>query len=167
MTLFSKGNAMDTPPRKPRTNPLDIGMSAMSDPLRWAFELETKPSAATANWLVGEIIPGSHDAFTAVLAPTTSLAQLVELKNAFKSMRVSGATIGERRLAARLYAGTIATAVVRWNARISSQPSISLFDAFTALSHDSDIPEALRDIAELAVEGLPVLPPLVRRNEDE
>ena len=158
---------MDTPQPKPRTNPSDAGMSAMGDSHRWAFELETKPSEATANWLVSEIIPGSHDAITAVLAPTTSLEQLVELKNAFKSMRVSGATVGERRLAAQLYAATIATAVVRWNARISSQPTIALFDAFTALSKDSDIPEALRDIAELAVEGLPVLPPLVRGNEDD
>lgn len=133
--------------------------NALSDTLRWAFELETKPSEATANWIAAEIVPTSTSAIEAILCPTTTLAQLCDLKSAFKSMRVSGATVGERRLAARLYAGSIAAAVVRYHARASTQSNPALIEAFSALAADTDLPERMREIAELALTGLSSLPP--------
>ncbi|MEY3142970.1 MAG: hypothetical protein RLY21_1463 [Planctomycetota bacterium] len=134
-----------------RPHPRYDAASKLSDTLRWAFELDQSPALAGATWLTREIIPDAKDPFDAILAPGTSLDALRELKNAYKMLRTTGVTATERSLAARLYAATIAAAAVRYKTAISTQNAAALQRAFTELAEDDSMPEALRDIASLAL----------------
>lgn len=125
--------------------------STLSDTLRWAFELDQSPALAGATWLTREIIPDAKDPYAAILAPTTSLDALRELKNAYKMLRTTGVTAAERSLAARLYAATIAAGIVRHKTLISTQASSALQRAFTELAEDDTMPERLREVASLAI----------------
>ena len=125
--------------------------SKLSDTLRWAFELDQSPALSGATWLTREIIPDAKDPFDAILAPATSLDALRELKNAYKMLRTTGVTAPERSLAARLYAATIAAALVRYRASISTQNAAALQRAFTELAEDGSMPDRLREIASLAL----------------
>lgn len=133
--------------------------SALGDTLRWAFELETSPAQFGAMWLTREIIPDAKDPFDAILAPTTTLDGLRELKNAYKMLRTSSATAAERSLAARLYAATIAAALVRYKTSISTQSVANLQRAFTDLAEDPSMPEDLRAVAALALTSQPPAAP--------
>lgn len=132
-------------------NPRPDAASALSDTLRWAFELDQSPTLAGATWLTREIIPDAKDPFDAILAPGTSLDALRELKNAYKMLRTTGVTAAERSLAARLYAATIAAALVRYKTQISTQTPSALLRAFTELTEDDTMPSALREVASLAL----------------
>lgn len=125
--------------------------SKLSDTLRWAFELDQSPALSGATWLTREIIPDAKDPFDAILAPSTSLEALCELKNAYKMLRTTGVTAAERSLAARLYAATIAASLVRYKTMISTQAPAALLRAFTELAEDDTMPERLREIASLAI----------------
>lgn len=129
--------------------------SKLSDTLRWAFELDQSPVLAGATWLTREIIPDAKDPYAAILAPTTSLDALRELKNAYKMLRTTGVTAAERSLAARLYAATIAAALVRHGTAISTQTPVALQRAFTELAEDADMPEELRMVASRALNSPP------------
>ncbi|MFM7133929.1 MAG: hypothetical protein ACKO0W_06400 [Planctomycetota bacterium] len=131
--------------------PDDARLSALGDTIRWAVELDGDPALAGATWLTREIVPGARDPFEAIIAPATSLEALSELKNAFKLLRTSGRTAAERSLAARLYAATIAAALVRHRSRISSQSDPALVRAFGELVADDSMPERLRELASLAI----------------
>jgi hypothetical protein len=124
----------------------------LSDTLRWAFELDQSPALAGAMWLTQEIVPHAKDPFDAILAPSTSLDALKELKNAYKMLRTSGMSAAERSLAARLYAATIAAALVRYKTPISTQTPATLQRAFVDLAGDADMPERLREVATLAID---------------
>jgi hypothetical protein len=124
----------------------------LGDTLRWAFELDQSPALAGAMWLTQEIVPHAKDPFEAILAPSTSLDALKELKNAYKMLRTSGMSAAERSLAARLYAATIAAALVRYKTQISTQTPATLQRAFADLAGDADMPERLREIATLAID---------------
>ncbi|MBI1304075.1 MAG: hypothetical protein GC172_09850 [Phycisphaera sp.] len=128
-----------------------ITSASLSDTLRWAFELDQSPALAGATWITREIIPAARDPFEAILASSTSLDALRELKNAYKMLRTSGTTAPERSLAARLYAATIAAALVRHHASISTQTPAALQRAFTDLAEDESMPERLREVATLAL----------------
>lgn len=132
-------------------NPRSDTASKLSDTLRWAFELDKSPALAGATWLTREIIPDAKDPFEAILAPGTSLDALRELKNAYKMLRTTGVTAAERSLAARLYAATIAAALVRYKSSISTQAQAALTRAFTELADDDSMPEQLREVASLAL----------------
>ena len=132
-------------------NPRSDTASKLSDTLRWAFELDQSPALAGATWLTREIIPDAKDPFDAILAPGTSLDALRELKNAYKMLRTTGVTAAERSLAARLYAATIAAALVRYKSQISTQTTNALTRAFTELAEDASMPAALREVASLAL----------------
>jgi hypothetical protein len=142
-------NPSEPSPRQPQPN------SALGDTLRWAFELDQSPALTGATWITREIIPAARDPFDAILAQSTSLDALRELKNAYKMLRTTSATAPERSLAARLYAATIAAALVRYNVAISTQSSTALARAFTELMDDEAMPERLRDIASLALNCQP------------
>ena len=86
---------------------------SLSDTLRWAFELDESPAIAGATFLTREIIPCARDPFDAITDGAATTRQLEDLKNAYKMLRTTSATAPERSLAARLYAATIAAALVR------------------------------------------------------
>jgi hypothetical protein len=152
----------DTPrpdsPRPDTPRPDSPTGTSLGDTLRWAFELDQSPALAGATWITREIIPAARDPFDAILAPSTSLDALRELKNAYKMLRTSGATAPERSLAARLYAATIAAALVRHETQISTQAPAALQRAFTDLAEDDSMPERLREIAALALTRQPQEP---------
>jgi hypothetical protein len=124
----------------------------LGDTLRWAFELDQSPALAGATWLTQEIVPHAKDPFEAILASSTSLDALKELKNAYKMLRTSGMSAAERSLAARLYAATIAAAFVRYKTSISTQTPATLQRAFADLAGDADMPAQLREVASLAID---------------
>ncbi|MCE2885653.1 MAG: hypothetical protein LW806_12245 [Planctomycetaceae bacterium] len=125
--------------------------SHLGDTLRWAFELDASPTLAGATWLTREIVPGARDPFDAIVATTTTLDALEQLKGAYKMLRTAGTTTAERSLAARLYAATIAAALVRHGKLITSQRGEALLRAFTDLESDATMPEAIRSIASQAL----------------
>jgi hypothetical protein len=138
------------PPSPARRKP---GSSeTLGDTLRWAFEFSAEHTHSGPDFIAREIVPGAANAFEAILAPATSLEALCELKSAFKMLRSSSASAAERSLAARLYAGTIAAALIRHRTNISSQSSANLARAFGELSTDDSMPERLREIAALAID---------------
>jgi len=140
---------MTTEPDTPAPRP-SAGAS-LGDTLRWAFELDQSPALAGATWITREIIPAARDPFDAILAASTSLDALRELKNAYKMLRTSGATAPERSLAARLYAATIAAALVRHGLLISTQAHAALRRAFADLAEDATMPDPLREVAVAAL----------------
>ncbi|MFM7259363.1 MAG: hypothetical protein ACKO3W_02040 [bacterium] len=126
----------------------------LGDTLRWAFELDTSPALAGAAWLTREIVPGARDPFDAIVATATSLDALEQLKGAYKMLRTTGSTSAERSLAARLYAATIAAALVRHGKLITSQRGEALLRAFTDLESDTTMPESIRAIALQALKAV-------------
>jgi hypothetical protein len=127
---------------------------SLGETLRWAFELDESPAIAGATFLTREIIPTARDPFEAIAAGTTSLQQLEDLKGAYKMLRTTGATAPERSLAARLYAATIAAALVRSGTLITRQSPFALARAFEELAADRDMPERIRELGGLAIDAL-------------
>ncbi len=127
---------------------------ALGNTLRWAFELNESPAIAGATFLTREIIPGARDPFDAITNGAATVRQLEDLKNAYKMLRTTGATAPERSLAARLYAATIAAAIVRHGAMITRQTPFALARAFEELAGDPDMPERIRDLGSLAADAL-------------
>lgn len=125
----------------------------LGDTLRWAFELDANPAFVGATWLAREIVPSAADPFEAILAPSVGVDALEDLKNAFKMLRTTGATAAERSLAARLYAGTIAAALVRHGRLVTTQRGDALLRAFSELHADESMPERLRDLALQAIDA--------------
>jgi hypothetical protein len=123
----------------------------LGDTLRWAFELDASPALSGATWLTREIVPGARDPFEAIVAPTTGIDALEQLKGAYKMLRTTGTTAAERSLAARLYAATIAAALVRSGRLITSQRGEALLRAFMDLEADATMNEAIRSIASQAI----------------
>jgi hypothetical protein len=118
--------------------------------MRWALDATSSPGRAATDWLASEIVPGSRDAANAIASTTTSIEQLVSLKVAFKAQRQGGASAAERNRAARLYAATIAAALVRHSIRITRNSDGSLLSAFVALRDDEDVEESLRELGGAA-----------------
>lgn len=129
----------------------DPSETRMGEALRWAIEAANDPSMAAADWLTRDICSQYSDAFSLLVDPEVSIEHLRDAKTAFKTMRILGENISDRQLAARLYAGAIAAALVRHGERISSQTDETLQRAMVALQADTDLPESLRSIAELAI----------------
>ena len=127
---------------------------SLGETLRWAFELDSSPAVAGAAFLTREIIPGAKDPFEAIVSPDTTQHQLEDLKNAYKMLRTTGATAPERSLAARLYAATIAAALVRYGALISRQNPFTLAKAFEEMAADPDMPERIRELGPLAIDAM-------------
>ncbi len=127
---------------------------SLGDTLRWAFELDESPAIAGATFLTREIIPAARDPFEAIAGGVATLAQLEDLKGAYKMLRTTGATAPERSLAARLYAATIAAALVRHGALITRQSPFALAKAFEELSADREMPERIRELATMALDAL-------------
>ena len=127
---------------------------SLGETLRWAFEIDQSPALAGARFLTREIIPGARDPFEAIADASTTQRQLEDLKNAYKLLRTTGATAPERSLAARLYAATIAAALVRHGAMISRQAPLALGRAFEELAQDREMPERIRELGSLAIDAM-------------
>jgi len=125
--------------------------NALSDVLRWAVESASDPSMAAADWLARDIDPTQSSATALLTDPRTSLQTLQQAKEVFKTMRIVGETVPDRRLAARLYLAAIAAAIVRYDKKISTQSDAALHRSLKSLVDDEDMPEKLRDLAGLAL----------------
>lgn len=129
----------------------DPSETRMGEALKWAIEAANDPSMAAADWLTRDICAQYSDAFSLLVDPDVSIKHLRDAKTAFKTMRILGENVSDRQLAARLYAGAIAAALVRHGERISTQTDETVKRALVALQADADLPESLRSIAELAI----------------
>ena len=123
----------------------------LSDTLRWALESQLDPAMAAADWIARDIDSRHQTVVDLLTDRTISVDQLMQAKDAFKTMRVVGETSNDRRLAARMYAATIAAALVHFNMRITRQSDLALRRAFEALLEDEEMLEPLRTLAGSAL----------------
>jgi cell fate (sporulation/competence/biofilm development) regulator YlbF (YheA/YmcA/DUF963 family) len=107
-----------------------------------------------ANWLVRDALENKSDAVTALTSAETTLDEFRTLKRVFKQLRVQGETVSDRRLGARLYAISIASAFVFHDRIITTQSSERLIRAFTDLRTDTQLPGPLHAVAERALERM-------------
>ncbi len=123
----------------------------MSAALRWALESSNDPARAAADWLVRDLSPRHESAWAFLADPSVTLDQLQQAKSAFKTMRIMGETVADRRHAARLYAATIAAAKVRHGESISTQSPTAVRRALEALENDPQLPAEARNMVGLAL----------------
>ena len=132
----------------------DTYQSSYSQVLRWALQDSSDSAMASANWLASDIDSG-HDSVEALLDdPKAPLSNIQQAKGVFKTMRVVGETTADRRLGARLYAATIASALVHHKEQISTQSDAAITRSLTALADDRKMPSRLRRLAREALSGL-------------
>jgi hypothetical protein len=129
----------------------DPSGARMTNALRWALDATSDPSMAAADWLALDIDADCGSASGLLSNPRVTLLQLRKAKSAYKTMRIVGETSSDRRLAARLYAASIAAAIVWHERRISGQSDSALRRAFGALLDDEGMDDALRDLAARAL----------------
>ena len=122
--------------------------------VRWAVDVSNDPAVAVADWLARDIDPERESAVALLTDPDVTLATLRKAKTAFKTMRIVGETAADRRLAARLYLGSIAAALVRHGQRISRQSDAALQRALVSLLDDPLMAGPLRDLAGSALSAL-------------
>ena len=130
----------------------------IGEALRWALDASTDPAMASADWLAMDIDRSCSSAVAMLADASVSLSNLRKAKDAFKTMRVVGETSADRRLAARLYAASLAAALTRYGKRISRQSDQAMQRAFQSLLDDSKMPDELRDMAGKALCVLQEMP---------
>ena len=118
------------------------------------METDVDPFFMLANWLVRDALENKNDAVTALTSAETTLDEFRTLKRVFKQLRVQGETVSDRRLGARLYAISIASAFVFHDRIITTQSSERLIRAFTDLRTDTQLPGPLHAVAERALERM-------------
>ncbi len=124
----------------------------LGEALRAALSASFDPSMAAADWLAKDIDSQYESAVDLITDTQVTLKSLQRAKNAFKTMRVVGETGTDRRLAAQLYAATIAAALVRHKQRISTQSDSALRRSLRTLLDHPDTPDdRLRDLAGTAL----------------
>lgn len=119
----------------------------LGEVIRSALEASIDPAMAAADWLARDIDPNCSGAIDLVTDKNVTLEQLQQAKSVFKTMRVLGEQSADRRLAAKLYAATIAAGLIRYNCRISRQSDDALRRGLQALLDDARLPDQLRDLA--------------------
>ena len=123
----------------------------LSDALRWAVSGSMDPDLSAADWLAADIDAARPTAVALLTDPATPLKHLEQAKDAYKTLRIVGETSPQRGIGARLYAATIAAALVNHGRRISSQSNAALKRAFQRLLDDEQIPARLRDLGGKAL----------------
>lgn len=123
----------------------------MSDILRWALDSLHEPAMAAADWLARDIDPEQSTAAALLTNPKITLLQVKQAKSVFKTMRIVGEKSADRRVGARMYAAAIAAGIVRHQKLVSRQTAASLRRGFEGLLDDQRMPQALRDLAGMAV----------------
>ena len=126
----------------------------LSETFRSALEASLDPALATADWLARDIDPARPSAVALLAAPDVPLEHLQRAKSVYKTMRILGETSADRRIAARLYAASIAAALARHNCRISRQSDSALSRGLQSLLDDVQMPQPLRDLAGMALGAL-------------
>ena len=143
---------MTSADRPPEDRP---GPDPLSDSLRWALALGHEPDRSPIDWLAVELDPQAIDAADAILRrdddPRRDLERLVLLKSGFKTLRIGGESVADRRLAARFYAASIAAGVVRHRCWISNQRPDRAIEAIRDLLDDDSMPSNLRELAGAAI----------------
>jgi len=137
-----------------QTGPPDFDPAALIASMRWALDESTDPALSTVNWIASDIVPGCRSVSDMLTSSDTTVDQLVQAKDVFKTMRMIGETAPERRLAARLYAATIAAAIVHHDSRISRQSDAAIHRALARLAGDVACPDSLRDLIRAALKKL-------------
>jgi cell fate (sporulation/competence/biofilm development) regulator YlbF (YheA/YmcA/DUF963 family) len=132
----------------------DSTQKSMRQPIEWAMETDVDPFFMLSNWLVRDALENKSDAVTALTSAETTLDEFRTLKRVFKQLRVQGETVSDRRLGARLYAISIASAFVFHDRIITTQSSERLIRAFTDLRTDTQLPGPLHAVAERALERM-------------
>jgi hypothetical protein len=125
--------------------------SLLSDTLRWTLESVSDPAMAAADWLARDIDPQQQTVVDLLTRREVTIEQLLQAKEAFKTMRIVGETPADRRVGARLYAATIAAALVHHDQHISAQSAEALRRALRALLDDTSMHAALRALAGTAL----------------
>ena len=128
-----------------------IHRQRLSEVIRCALEASMDPAMAAADWLARDIDSNCVGAVDLITDSNVTLDRLQQAKAAFKTMRVLGETSADRRLAAKLYAATIAAGLIRFKIRISRQSDDALQRGLQTLLDDADMPDRLRDLAGAAL----------------
>lgn len=123
-----------------------VDPGSMDGTLAWVLESTEHPAWALADELARDADPSCDGALGLLLRPSPDVAALERAKHAFKALRLEGETETDRHLGARLYAATIASALVHFNRRISRQRPWALLRAFSRLARDPAMPYALRQL---------------------
>lgn len=126
----------------------------LSEAFRWAVESAADPATAAADWLARDIDPGRRSAVALLTDRDTPLDNIKRAKDAYKTMRLLGETPDDRRLAARLYAASIAAGLAHHGRRISRQSDSALRRGLQSLRDDVEVPEPLRRLATDALDIL-------------
>jgi len=129
----------------------DPAATRLSETMRWALDADVDPAMASADWLASDINSDVKSAVELLTRHDVSLQSLYQSKAAFKTMRIIGETSADRRLGARLYAASIASALVHHNVRITAQSDAAIARAFSGLAEDQTMPAILREIAAAAM----------------
>ena len=140
----------------PQNETLGGAADSLSASLRWALAFGTEPDQSPLDWMAMELDAQANDAAHAITRTDedleVDLGRLQLLKSGFKTLRVSGEDPGDRRLAARFYAATIAAGVVRHRRWITSQRPERALTAIEDLQKDESMPATLRDLASSAIQ---------------
>ncbi len=123
----------------------------LTDALRSAVEAAMDPAMASADWLARDIDPARPTALALLTDPEVGLDSLKKAKDAYKTMRILGETSADRRLAAVLYAASIAAGIVHHGQRISRQSDAALHRGLQSLIEDTGQPARLRHLAATAL----------------
>lgn len=124
-------------------------------PIEWAMETDVDPFFMLANWLVRDAFENAEGAIQILTSEETSLNDFRNLKRLFKQLRTQGELPADRRLGARLYAASIAGALVNHERMISVQSPQRLHEAFDDFTRDGDMPNSLIDLVRKATTLIP------------
>lgn len=127
---------------------LDPG--TMHGTLSWVLASVRAPDWALADLLATDLDPECHGAVDLVTSSRTKLATLLAAKSLFKTLRIEGETIDDRRIGSILYAATIGAALVHFDERITRQRTDTLRAALLRIEQDDMLPDSLRALARTA-----------------
>lgn len=122
--------------------------------LGWAIENVADAAIAASDWLAKDICPECDSAITMITSPQTTLRQLEQAKDAYKTMRVLGETAADRRMGGRLYLAAIAAGIVVHQKRISRQSDRALRRALADMVSDDSVAQPLRLLAKDALQQM-------------
>ena len=123
----------------------------LRDALQWAVSSEADASMATADWLTQDADPSYMGVFGMLNDPAVPLPTLIALKEAFKTWRVMGENVQDRRTAACCYALVIAAGLVYHGKRISSQSDVALRRSLKVIRSDHMCADRVRSLVDQAL----------------
>lgn len=139
------GSQLDRPGPK-------ILVSTMRQTMR---EFGDESPAIVADWIASVIDPKRPSATQLLTDPNVPLYRLNQAKNLYKLMRVYGETSAFRRVGLRLYAASIAAALMHHGERISEQSDKALSRGLHFLLEDKEMPAELRVMVVEVLDSLP------------